>query len=243
MNKFYFYTAMPIEEVMAEPEKYIIKENRRAIEYLWNLNILTTQTNDYVNDDSWITFGVLSEENQRVLDMIQKLNDIPIDESKPSILLKYGPGIRIPMKSTKGDTFEAFKELLQHFKPQDVQRDGYWTIDQFYSEFTGCVKMIDNPYKQKEEEIEQIENIEDHIKALEKFKREHGLNQPSKIPVYDPTKATKSLEEYLAELNLLDCYDVKEGRIYKNRRLYNGHKIYLESLMQSEFPEKKYISR
>ena len=48
----YHYLSEPIYIVMENIDKYVIPENIRAIEYLWDKNILTTQTNDYFDDFS-----------------------------------------------------------------------------------------------------------------------------------------------------------------------------------------------
>ncbi len=226
-KEFPHYVAIPIEDVMKKPEKYIIPENLKAIEYLWNLNILTTMTNDYNNDYSWIALGVLSEENYQVLDYISKMSEMG-DYSKPGVLDSYGNGIRIPLEPGSKDSFGDFMELLKLFKIQDVQRDGYWTIDQFHSKFTGCVKMGINPYYDAEPKLEDYDDFEAYCCALREFDRLYDAKRGAKIPVYDETKATKSLEEYLADYGLLEFYIPEEGRIYKNRRLYEGHLRYLE---------------
>ena len=219
-KEFPHYVAMPIEMVMERPTEFIIPENIKAIEYLWNLNILTKMTNDYDNVYSWISFGVLSEENYQVLMRIEEMSTRN-DYSKPGVLSGYGTGIRIPVKPGTKDTFDDFMELLKMFKPQDVQRDGYWTIDQFHSRFTGCVKIVDNPHK-------QYDNIEDYFAACREFDRKYGNNESLKIPVYDETQATKTLEEYLEEFGYAELYDPEEGRIYKNKRLFDSHMKYKE---------------
>ena len=226
-KKFPHYIAMPIEQVMAKPDEFIIPENRRAIEYLWDLNIITTMTNDYNNDYSWISLGVLSEDNYQVLKSISQMSELG-DYSKPGALNSYGKGIRIPLKPGTKDSYDNFFDLLKQFKMQDVQRDGYWTIDQFHSRFTGCVKMASNPYIAEMPELDCYDNFEDFNYVYREFDRVYDSKLGEKIPVYDASKATKSLEEYLSDYGLLEFYIPEEGRIYKNRRLYEGHLKYME---------------
>ena len=226
-KEFPHYVATPIEDVMKKPDKYIIPENLKAIDYLWSLNILTTMTNDYDNDYSWISFGVLSEENYQVLKQISQMSEMS-DYSKPGVLDSYGIGIRIPLKPGSKDAFDDFMKLLKLFKVQDVQRDGYWTIDQFHSKFTGCVKIADNPHRAFEPRFEDFDNPRDFLLAYREFDRMYDAKESARIPVYDETKATKSLEEYLEDYGLLEFYIPEEGRIYKNRRLYEAHLRYKE---------------
>lgn len=226
-KEFPHFVATSIEDVMKKPDKFIIPENLKAIDYLWSLNILTTMTNDYDNDYSWISFGVLSEENYQVLKQISQMSEKG-DYSKPGVLDSYGVGIRIPLKPGSKDAFDDFMELLKLFKVQDVQRDGYWTIDQFHSRFTGCVKMGINPYFDAEPNMEDYDDFESYAYALREFDRLYDVGRSEKIPVYDENKATKTLEEYLADYGLLDFYIPEEGRIYKNRRLYEAHLRYKE---------------
>ena len=227
MNKeFPHYVSMPIQQVMANPNEYIIPENQRAIEYLWDMNILTTQTNDYENEDSWIALGMLSNENYKIL---AKMEDNPNlrNDNNPGILKNYGHGIRIPLKPGTKDTFEDFLPLMNLFQMQDVQRDGYMTINEFAANYTNCYKYVDNPYLDLEPDIRNFENPMDYLEALNEFKR---MKYPTgrKIPIFDESKATKSIEEYIEEAGFKDCYDAQEQKIFLNRRLYEGHMRYKE---------------
>ena len=225
MKTFPHYVAMPIADVMNNPEEYIIPENLKAIERLWNMNILTKQTNDYENEDSWIALGMLSMENHQIF--YEMYNDHSFhDPSKPGILNEYGVGFRVPVKPGTRDTYDDFLPLLKTLKMQDVQRDGYMTLDEFFSEYTDCWKVIDNPYLELEP---KFEDYGDDIVALRRAMREFDLKgypKGPRIKVYDESKATKGIEEYLYEAGFLDCYDKEEGKVFLNRRLYEGHMRY-----------------
>ena len=64
-----------------------------------------------------------------------------------------------------------------------------------------------------------------------------------KVRVYDETKATKSLEGYLEDAGLLDCYDAEEKKIFFNRRLYEGHMRYKNGELTQGFSTEKERTR
>ena len=226
MKEFPHYVSMPIEQVMADPDEFIIPENRRAIEYLWDMNIITQQTNDYENEDSWIALGMLSKENDKIITKMR--NDMQFsDPQKPGILLHHGLGFRVPVKPGTKDTFDDFKPLFELLSMQDVERDGYMTLDEFYSRYTDCWKQIRNPYLELEPKIENYEDPREWLEASHDYYRKKYPQTPF-VRVYDETKATKSLEEYLEAAEFLDCYDPEEQKVFLNRRLYEGHMRYKE---------------
>ena len=238
MNKeFPHYVTMPIQQVMADPDEYIIPENQRAIEYLWNMNILTTQTNDYENVDSWIALGMLSKENNKIL---AKMEDNPNlrNDNNPGVLKNYGRGIRIPLKPGTKDTFEDFLPLMNLFQMQDVQRDGYMTIDEFAVNYTDCYTFVDIPYLALEPNFRDFENPMDYVDALIDFDR---MKYPKSqhMPIFDESKATKSIEEYIEEAGFGDCYDAEEQKIFLNRRLYEGHMRYKNQMLEESKPQTR----
>ena len=225
MKEFPHYVSMPIQEVMANPDQFIIPENLNAIEYLWNMNILTTQTNDYRNEDSWISFGILSKENADLLNEMRN-NRAFLNEETPGVLNHHGIGFRVPVVPGTKDTLEDFMPLFNKLQMQDVQRDGYMTLDEFYANYTDCWKEIKNPYLELEPKIEDFGNdFYAYADAAAEFSRKR-YPRTQIIRVYDETKATKTLEEYLADAGLLDCYDEEEQKVFLNRRLYEGHMRY-----------------
>ena len=224
----YGYTSMPIQDVMANIEEFIIPENRAIIEYLWDKNILTKQTNNYENDFSFIQLGELSEENEKLFwEFVNEYSGL--DEKTDKMFTLY-KGISIPITPGSEDTFEIFKPLVDLLKYQDVQKDGYMTIDEFYINYTDCYRTIDNPNYNEGPEVEDYPNIEEYIKAYNEY-----IKTTESLPiikVVDESKITKSLEEYLEENGLLDCYDEEEGKIFYNRRLYEGHMKYKRSMQK-----------
>ncbi len=232
MKEFPHYVSMPIQKVMAHPDQFIIPENLSAIDYLWNMNILTTQTNDYSNEDSWIALGILSKENAHVLNEMRNDREY-LDQDKPGILTQHGVGFRVPVVPGSKDTLEDFMPLFSRFQMQDVQRDGYMNLDEFYANYTNCWKEIKNPYLELDPKFEDFDNdFYAYADAVADFSRKK-YPRTAIIRVYDETKATKTLEEYLADAGLLDCYDSEEQKVFLNRRLYEGHMRY-----KSVYPNK-----
>lgn len=218
--------AKPINEVMDNVEDFIIQENIRAIEYLWNLNILTTQTNNYDNDFSWIAIGKLDEENEKIFRELSKKYAMARD-NEPIIGSIYGGrGFSVPVVPGTRDVFEDFMPLFKDFKMQDVQKDGYMTVEEFYIKCTDCWSVIDNPNRHPLPTPKKgdFPSVEEYCKAYDAYLE--SLEGLSKIKVFDPNKCVKGLNEYLADANLLDCYDEEEGKIFYNRRLYEGHMRY-----------------
>ena len=224
MEQFPYFVATAIQVVMDHPEKYIIPENLAAINYLWNMNILTEQTNDYSNEDSWIAIGSLSEENEKVFTQIRN-NPAYFNESIPGVLTHHGRGFRVPVKPGTRDTLKDFMPLFSLFKLQDVPKEGYMTVEEFYINHTDCFRVVRNPYLKREPKIFEYTNIEEYEKAWKEWANNPYPETP-RIRVFDPEKVTKSLEEYLKESGYLGLYDPEEGKVFYNKRLYDGHMKY-----------------
>ncbi len=229
IKEFPHYVSMPIKKVMDNPSEFIIPENIDAIEYLWNMNILTTQTNDYENDDSWIAIGMLSKENSKIFYEMRN-NDIFLKDDAPGVLIHHGNGFRVPVKPGSKNTLENFLPLFKMLKFQDIQRDGYMTIDEFFSNYTNCWKVIKNPYLDLEPKLNDFENIDDYIDASFQY---HSMRYPNMetIRVFDQEKAVKSIKEYIEEAGFLECYDEEENKIFYNKRLYENHMKYKNSVI------------
>ena len=54
------------------------------------------------------------------------------------------------------------------------------------------------------------------------------MNIRRRVRVFDPSKMTKSLEEYIADSMFADYYDPDNGMIYYNEMYYNAHLKYKE---------------
>ena len=216
---------VPIQDVMDDPTRYIIPQNLNAIQFLSYLNILTEQTNDYENDDSWIAIGMLDKENEKQLSKMIN-NPEYFDLTKPGVLLHHGGhGLRVPIKPGDKDTGEEFLKLFKMFKMQDIQKTGYMTLDEFFANYTNCWKIVKNPYLSMEPKIGEYEDVMEYVDALNEYHRK-GYPITPKVKVLDRTKLTKSIPEYIEEAGFLDCYDAEEGKIFLSKKLYEGHMRY-----------------
>lgn len=219
----YSYVSMPIKEVMENMEEFIIPENIRIIEYLWDKNILTTQTNNYEDSFSWISIGELSEENSEIFWRL--VNEMLVLDEKMAPKFTTYKGISVPIVPGTKDPFEEFKPLIDLLKPQDVQKDGYMTVDEFFLNCTDCWIVINNPNygKVQEPQFEDYDNIKDYYKACQEYDE---ISAKRRIKIVDRTKIIKPIEEYLEEAGYSGCYDKEEGKIFYNQRLYDGHMRY-----------------
>lgn len=231
-----YYTG--IDTVMDNPRKYIIEENLRTIEYLWSHNILTKQTNDYDNTFSFVALGKLSQENEEIYMDMSNDEEGYNNRRNNGTTNSYGKSIKVLVVPGTKDPFEDFLPIMKKFKPQDVQADGYISLDNFYAnKESHCCKWIKNVYL----EHEPTGHSEEELRASMAFRNKNYPNSEN-IIVYDETKAKMSHIEYLKKHGLDGLYDPDLGRIYYNKRLYDQHMEYKRSHpeeMKKEIEEYK----
>ena len=227
----WIYPSMNITAVMANINEYVIPENQRAVQYLWSKNILTVQNNNYDNRDSWINIGELSEENAKIFWGLA--NDL-IFNQPTDIKIGYvgnGKGFRVPIVPQKGrDTYSAFRPLIDMLGMQDVQKDGYMTVDEFLKEYTDCFQIIRNPDYNPTVNPRYLGITDPHefARAYERYVESvSGLRY---LKIADESKMVKPLEEYLKDAGLLSFYDPDEGKIFYNQMLYDGHMRYKKGI-------------
>lgn len=247
-NAYYFDTdTMPIEEIMNHPEQHIIPTNLSIIKHLWSLNILAKQDGDIRVSHTFINLGILSKENEDILKEFKEKNKV-IDETKPFITsdnaIKMPPGYNI---YDDDEDVNQILELLSRFELQDIQRDGYMTMDQFHSKYTNIVKLKRNEHKFSEPNPEYYnldteEGIRKYLDDEAEFNRKYSANEPNYIQVFDKNKATKPADKYLKDYKPLqdqpytfyDCYDKEEGKIFLSRKLYEAHMRYKFFVKENE---------
>ena len=136
-------------------------------------------------------------------------------------------GFIVPIVPDLGnDTFDAFKELIDLFQMQDVQKDGCMTVEEFMIYYTDCFRM---EYTLEYQELISTMMSPDgdvliYNKEFEKFMTNNGLRR--KVRVFDPTKMTKTIEEYIADSVFAEYYDPDNGMIYYNDMYYQAHMKY-----------------
>ena len=225
-ERAYQYSVIDMKLVMSNPEEYIIPENLEACKLLWSKNIFTKMTNNYDNDHSWITLSELSPENEEIFNSLNGCD-------KRFGVTYGGLGFRIPIVPGPGnDTFEAFKELIDLFPVQDVQKDGCMTTEEFMTYYTECFRMEHTP-EYKEMVSHMMSPDGDVLLYNREFEQYMNyMNIRRRVRVFDPSKMTKSLEEYIAESMFADYYDPDNGMIYYNDMYYEAHMRYKEQQKQ-----------
>lgn len=220
----YGYSEVDMQFVYRNPEEFIIPENLEACKLLWSKNIFTKMCNNYDNEFSWITFNCLSPENQRIFDELSKTDS------------RFGAtwggiGIKVPVKPGVGnDTYEAFKELIDTFEFQDVQKDGCMSFEEFMRMYTDCYATIDNP-KHRFVAKPKLEDYTDSVEYSRAFDEYVDATLiPMKIRVFDESKMTKSFEEYIDESRFKGLYDSDNRMVYYNDLYYQSHMRYKEQM-------------
>lgn len=221
-NHAYQYSVVDMKTVCDDIDEYIIPENQEACKLLWSKNIFTLMCNNYDNEDSWITLSCLSEENKKLFDELA-LKDKRFGRTWGGI------GFKIPIKPGKGnDTYEAFKELIDLFPMQDVQKDGYMTVDEYLMNYTNCYKMVPNPNFRPLQKPRPSEYEDPVLYSKAFFAYVDSVSLPREIRVVDESKMEKTLEEYLSASKFAGLYDQDDGKIFYNKMYYNAHLRYKE---------------
>ena len=230
-SRAYQYSAVDMKTVMSNPEEYIIPENLEACRLLWSKNIFTKMTNNYDNEYSWITINQFSSENQKLFE------DFCVGDKRFG-LTWGGIGFKIPIVPGKGnDTFESFKELIELFPMQDVQKDGCMTAEEFLIYYAGCYKM--SPSQEYLELTAPMMSPDGDVLIYNKEFEQYMnyTNVRRKIRVFDPTKMKKSLEEYLEESIFAGLYDPDNGMVYYNDMYYQAHMRYKAQQKKTKTPK------
>ncbi len=216
----YQYSVVDMEEVANDIEEFIIPENQEACKLLWSKNIFTRMCNNYENDNSWITFSMLDEDNKRLFDELSLSN--------PCFGKTWGGiGLTVPVKPGKGvDAYSSFKPLIDMFAYQDVQKDGYMTKEEFLAFYCMCFKVVANPeYRvMKEPKADDYTDILEFLKDWDEYSS-HTL-VPKEIRVFDESKMEMSFEDYLSNSRFAKWYDPDNERIYYNQFYYDAHMKY-----------------
>ena len=163
----YNYNFIDIKDLITNKEKYIRPDISPIIDYLWSRNILARPY--YTDSEVRIRLGTLSKENKERLEEIKRNRQNSISDLNANIILSDNNEIDISNNYRKGQKNQISKDvvdLLFNFQIQDIQSDGYMTIEQFLSVHTGLTKTIKNPNKISEPKFEDYENTKE---GLEKY--------------------------------------------------------------------------
>lgn len=226
----YQYSEVGIEFVMANPEEYIIPGNLEACKLLWSKNIFTRMCNNYDNEDSWITLGELSDENDAIFKSLEKTN--------PCVGHTWGGrGFTIPVKPGN-DAFSSFSKIISLFKTQDIQKDGCMDYETFMTFYTPCYKVIPNPKKVVCEKP-NFKDFPDTVEGTILYSRAYdeyvdSALVPSTIRVFDKSKMQGSVEDYINQSQFATFYDSDLKKVYYSKFFYDAHNRYKESLKENK---------
>lgn len=216
----YNYTYVNMEEVMRNPDEYIIPELQEACKKLWSMNIFTfmcSNRNDFGH--SYIFLEKLSTENQSIFDKLRK--EYPENYIYDQYRKCFGIDFNTEDLSEQ-KIAEKFEKAISYFKHQDIQKPFFITREQFLLE-CGCYSEVPNP-KYVEEPGPMPTGTD--LKAIDEWFDK--INQPKMIKEFDESKVVKPMDEYLKEKGVT-TYDPKTQRIYKSKFFLNRHLEFIKS--------------
>lgn len=221
----YQYSYVDMEEVIKNPDEYIIPELQASCKKLWSMNIFTFMcSNRNDGGHSYILLEKLSDENQTIFDELRK------KYPKNFIFSQYRKCFGIDFETENLSVKEIskkFEKAISCFKEQDIQKPFYITKEQFLLD-CGCYREVPNP--------KFVENpgpmpMGTDLKALDEWFEK--INQPKTLKIFDETKVVKPIEEYLKEKHIT-TYDPKTQRIYQSEFFLNKHQDYIEKHSEVE---------
>ncbi len=171
----YNYMNVELEEVMNNPDEYIIKECQPACYALWDKNIETYMVSNYDDENLYVLMCNLSKENIAIMD--------ELSQKDPRFFYdKYRGTYGIRAKGMTAMSSEKLKMLTDVFVIQDTLR--YDTAEEFLEEY----KRTDGEIIVKEGKTIIIQNPDfanvTLQEALEKSGKTH-LYEPSEGRVYE----------------------------------------------------------
>lgn len=216
----YNYTYVNMEEVMKNPDEYIIPELQEACKKLWSMNIFTFMCSN--RDDgghSYILLEKLSNENQSIF------NELREKYPKNFIYSQYRKCFGIDFNTenmSEQEIAKKFEEAISYFKQQDIQNTFFTTRERFLLD-CGCYKEVPNPnYVEDPGPMPTGTDLE----ALDEWFKK--IDQPKMIKEFDESKVVKPMEEYLKEKNITTSYDPKTQRIYESKFFLDRHLEFVE---------------
>ena len=102
------------------------------------------------------------------------------------------------------------------------------TTEEFMIYYTDCYRMEYTP-EYKELVAQMMSPDGDVLLYSREFEKYMNyMNIRRRVRVFDPSKMTKPLEEYIASSMFADYYDPDNGMIYYNDMYYQAHMRYKE---------------
>lgn len=223
-----------LEEVEANPERYIMSECIPACKELWSKNIYTFMVSNYEGESGiWIEiYNEISNENLEYLKRIKSKNI--------AVNIYHNGCYQIMINHIGQNASDLLLEICKGFKMQDVPKNIAYYNEEDFLITCGCYDEISNPnyYEMKEfyeMEFDSLEEQKNYIKKYDEW--EHSDDSKQTIKKFNPYKKIKSVEEYATERNMI----YKDGRVYLSKFDYNKH-IKYEHFIETQKEEQLYSS-
>ena len=221
----FMYMAVPIYTVAENIDEYIIPECQEACKELWAKNLFTFMcSNREDGENKYILLGELSAENEEIFKQLMEKYPSNYDWSE------FRGTYAIRTYGTQEETSKKLLDLVEPFQMQDVL-EGYQTIEDYLTETFGIFKLEPNPdYTSgvKAPKMEDYEDFQEFLAAYDKYVE--LISTPEYVKVFDKTKMTKSVEEYLQEAGEYHLYDQERGIVYRNEFYRDAHLRYMKYL-------------
>ena len=214
------------EALEREPEEYIIPECIPACKELWKKNIYTFMTGDYLDEESvWIEINAeaLSEENKDIF--------LKLENKGAKLSCKTKGFVRFGVAGVGKEAQEELLEYAKEFQMQDVSSIyAYTTPTQFLIDYCDCYVEVKNPNYQVKLPPMDLDIPKEQWNHQQKEFQEWLRTDTSRrtIKLFDISKMTKFLEEYVKEHNMI----LDDTRVYLSPFHYEKHKNYLSYLSQ-----------
>ncbi len=225
-DKYSPVMAAPMEEVEANPEKFIMAECLPACRELWKKNIYTFMVSDAQNSEAWIELfaDALSEENKAYL--------ISLEEQGVHVFCYHDGTISFGVGCFGEKAKAKLLEIAEGFKMQDVAQDFAYSDLETALFDVGCTKKVKDP----DYVMIKMPTNGDIDAAMEFYDwLARGGESLEYKDVFDPSKVKQPIEENFKGTSFI--YVPEEERVYLNKYHYQKHLNYLqylESLEQSQ---------
>lgn len=233
-NRNFNYSYVNIEEVASNVDEYIIPECQEACKMLWDKNIFTFMcSNRDDGDNKYIMVSNLSEENEALFKLL--MEKYPSYYTYDSIF-RHAYSINVNANPDKAS--ELLKKLTTPFQLQDVQ-EGFQTIEDFLIDRFGICRTIETT-KSPQPQMENFKDPLEYLDALDEWAI--SISSENEV-VFDESKMTKSVEEYLQDAGVSDLYDADRKVVYTSKFYLDAHKKYLAQTKGIQTPNKEISSQ
>ena len=213
----------PMEDVEANPERFIMTECLPACRILWDKNIYTFMVSDAQNEEAWIELFAdgLSDDNKEYL--------VNLEEKGVHIFSYHQGTISFGVGCFGEKAQQKLIEIANGFEMQDVCKSLAYVDVETALYNVGCTKRTKNPnYVRMEEPKEgDLRGMLDYYDWLA-----NGGPDLEYIEIFDSSKVKEPLEENFKGTDYV--YVPEEDRVYLNSYHYRKHKKYLEYLQNME---------